>query len=1018
MQGATKSLHSRIAHSFTYASTCRMYGANAGLWILSLLVVTAYGSSWDRGSLAHLPAAVPLFAPTGAPNIARPPSSSNKKSFRKKDLGSKDAGSKKTKNVKKKKKSKDIPLSESQIKLSRSEQKRKVLAKRSFLPSQVEKSNGRRRIIRKKTSPKKRKEETDEKAILTKRKMRKKVPAAKVPFGAGKSNEVLTSSSTLVGVSLQKMEREKVKRVRKKKLDTPRVDVVSSHEQGDEATSESNMTAISVNSGNISSLSTKDDRDTPAPVLIPDAEEPTILSPNFIVLSNVAEKVDPILTSDNSTDPVGIQNGEASHDVVSIQPIDDLSTSTPKVEIDSEFLYSPENASTAIGMSEKVMCVETELVDSAQILSQMEITMEISSSIDFIDLNDSGQKDSFESVSLHGMNIGDEGKNSTFTIQSSQSTSGTQIQAKSTYGIEGSLFASNEHINEEASRVPEVLVVHDVDALSLSSNEISQQNASRYPESILAKQVASLSPGDVSPAVNDSRMPDPAFALSNEDRKGVDYDDEIDIGSEFAFHSQEFDEENDGDDRAVKESNRVFDELDDEDDDEGFDANVASQKTTHTNFHENEDSEMPSHEVETGSEEKSAIESSTDADACTKRFGIFEPSTNLAESCIEKDAQISIDNSVEAHSGKPDLKVSVVTWNLAEESPLPDDACFIKHFRDNGKGRETGSDLVLISGQECENIKPRRSEGSRSREFRRLLILMLGKDYVPIAMHLLGGIQFCLFCKRSILSDIQKASVADVTCGIGNVFHNKGAIGCFLQMKANNKSHGEGVQRKSKSIRMLFVTAHMAAHVKNTEARDSDFWRIVRELEIQAPTSFLPKRNSDTEATGQFLLESMDRIFFCGDLNYRIDLPREEVEYAVQRIRSITESRNPKTLPDADELRQSLLQYDQLRATMALGRAFPGFVESPITFAPTFKFDKGTDDYDTSPKQRIPAWTDRILFKPVGTQVSIYNSVETARHSDHRPVFATFLVDMTGRDLPLGNRKRQRTAGTTRKKNE
>ncbi|KAL3804964.1 hypothetical protein ACHAWO_012537, partial [Cyclotella atomus] len=55
-------------------------------------------------------------------------------------------------------------------------------------------------------------------------------------------------------------------------------------------------------------------------------------------------------------------------------------------------------------------------------------------------------------------------------------------------------------------------------------------------------------------------------------------------------------------------------------------------------------------------------------------------------------------------------------------------------------------------------------------------------------------------------------------------------------------------------------------------------------------------------------------------------------------------------------------------------------------------FDKGTSDYDTSYKQRIPAWTDRILFKSNNIKVLKYDSVPNAMHSDHRPVFGTFLL--------------------------
>ena len=45
------------------------------------------------------------------------------------------------------------------------------------------------------------------------------------------------------------------------------------------------------------------------------------------------------------------------------------------------------------------------------------------------------------------------------------------------------------------------------------------------------------------------------------------------------------------------------------------------------------------------------------------------------------------------------------------------------------------------------------------------------------------------------------------------------------------------------------------------------------------------------------------------------------------------------------------------------GNVFSGFQEGPVDFAPTYKYDLFSDDYDTSEKQRIPAWTDRVLWR-------------------------------------------------------
>jgi hypothetical protein len=45
---------------------------------------------------------------------------------------------------------------------------------------------------------------------------------------------------------------------------------------------------------------------------------------------------------------------------------------------------------------------------------------------------------------------------------------------------------------------------------------------------------------------------------------------------------------------------------------------------------------------------------------------------------------------------------------------------------------------------------------------------------------------------------------------------------------------------------------------------------------------------------------------------------------------------------------------------------FRGLREGPITFRPTYKFDKASANpfaYDTSDKKRVPAWCDRVFFR-------------------------------------------------------
>ena len=83
-------------------------------------------------------------------------------------------------------------------------------------------------------------------------------------------------------------------------------------------------------------------------------------------------------------------------------------------------------------------------------------------------------------------------------------------------------------------------------------------------------------------------------------------------------------------------------------------------------------------------------------------------------------------------------------------------------------------------------------------------------------------------------------------------------------------------------------------------------------------------------------------------MNYRIDQRREAVIAAVK----------------AGDL-EHLVIHDQLRKEMKFNRGFRlrTFSEGPLNFAPTYKYDRRSDEYDTSEKARVPAWCDRVLWR-------------------------------------------------------
>ena len=59
----------------------------------------------------------------------------------------------------------------------------------------------------------------------------------------------------------------------------------------------------------------------------------------------------------------------------------------------------------------------------------------------------------------------------------------------------------------------------------------------------------------------------------------------------------------------------------------------------------------------------------------------------------------------------------------------------------------------------------------------------------------------------------------------------------------------------------------------------------------------------------------------------------------------------------------SAIIFNQLMRQRLLGNVFHKFEEGPVSFRPTYKYDPGTDDWDTSEKCRAPAWCDRVLWR-------------------------------------------------------
>ncbi|KAK8861609.1 hypothetical protein IAR55_002432 [Kwoniella newhampshirensis] len=178
-----------------------------------------------------------------------------------------------------------------------------------------------------------------------------------------------------------------------------------------------------------------------------------------------------------------------------------------------------------------------------------------------------------------------------------------------------------------------------------------------------------------------------------------------------------------------------------------------------------------------------------------------------------------------------------------------------------------------------------------------------------------------------------------------------------LQGLSGNKG-GVGIRFDLFDSSICFVSCHLAAGHSNVSERNAD-WRTV-----VGGMKFLRGK----------MIDDHEVIVWAADFNYRIGSTNAEVRDSIEA-------------GDFD----ALLAADQLLNAMDTGEVFMGYDEGPIRFS-----DNGTDDYDTSDKQRIPAWTDRVLFKGPALRLKEYNRAELMT-SDHRPVYAVF--DATIREI-------------------
>ena len=341
------------------------------------------------------------------------------------------------------------------------------------------------------------------------------------------------------------------------------------------------------------------------------------------------------------------------------------------------------------------------------------------------------------------------------------------------------------------------------------------------------------------------------------------------------------------------------------------------------------------------------------------------------------------------------LSFYIGTWNL-HGRPFPADsalAAFLPH---------QPADVVCVGTEECDMSIERAvllsavDRGGKERWVRKVHSMIGQDEYVKVEQESMVAMHVVVFVRRGLAAYVSGVDKARVATGVGNVIGNKGGVGVCMNVGSTS---------------ILFINSHFAAHQHAVEKRNGDFWAISNKLNLRPKHSALsslaatnalstptvpslplppptrPARSSSlvSASASSVVTDRFDRVFWLGDLNYRIEGTHRLVCHLLQ-----------------SEHLQPLLNNDQLTRSRLTQAAFTHFHEQHITFKPTYKVDpnKLPTVYDSSRKQRVPGWTDRVLWRDVegggGVEAVQYGSCEQVRSSDHFPVFARFNVRADG----------------------
>ena len=319
-----------------------------------------------------------------------------------------------------------------------------------------------------------------------------------------------------------------------------------------------------------------------------------------------------------------------------------------------------------------------------------------------------------------------------------------------------------------------------------------------------------------------------------------------------------------------------------------------------------------------------------------------------------------------------EIPIHIITWNIASRNPslhdveslfLPQETCI------DNPDIYSSTDILVIGLQEAYQSVQDVVQSS---------VPVLGKDplvelfsqflcqkgFTRLSSSRLLGILTMVFVKCPLLCYIRGIDTCTTKTGMNGWLGNKGASSIRFSL------HG---------VSFCFTNCHLVPHYEN------NYKRIQELADIFADQLFFSHPHQ---------LMSHDALILFGDLNFRVE------GKSVDEVITILSSKKGSELLNHDQL-----HLEQIRGDESPSQLF-NFMEMPISFPPSYKYDPGTDSFNLG---RPPAWCDRILWRtherrlpritdpePRGLLTQQHYSIHMQpRLSDHKAVSARLIASVS-----------------------